>query len=40
VLGLADAGTLRAGSAADLVVLDHVLQVRAVLADGEWVTGG
>jgi N-acetylglucosamine-6-phosphate deacetylase len=40
VLGLADAGTLRAGSAADLVVLDQDSQVRAVLADGEWVTGG
>ncbi len=40
VLGLPDAGTLRPGSAADLVVLDQDLQVRAVLVGGDWVTGG
>jgi N-acetylglucosamine-6-phosphate deacetylase len=40
VLRLEDAGTLRPGSAADLVVLDEGLQVRAVMAGGDWVTGG
>jgi N-acetylglucosamine-6-phosphate deacetylase len=38
VLGLQDAGMLRPGSAADLVVLDEDLQVRAVMAGGAWVT--
>ena len=37
VLGLAHAGVLAPESAADLVVLDESLHVRAVMADGEWV---
>jgi N-acetylglucosamine-6-phosphate deacetylase len=38
-LGLDTVGGLRAGSGANLVVLDRDLQVTAVMADGKWQTG-
>ena len=37
-LGLADVGVLRAGSRADVVLLDAACEVRGVLRAGEWVT--
>lgn len=38
-LGFDETGTLRPGRSADLVVLDHKLQVRAVVRRGVWATG-
>ncbi len=38
VLGLAEVGALRAGSRADVVLLDAAYEVRGVLRAGEWVT--
>jgi N-acetylglucosamine-6-phosphate deacetylase len=41
VLGIADeAGSIEAGRAADLVVLDDALEVEAVMLDGRWITSG
>lgn len=34
-VGLTDVGVIRAGAAADLLVLDHHLQIKAVYVDGE-----
>lgn len=38
-LGLPDVGSLRAGLSADLVVLDHAMRIRAVMAAGSWIDG-
>jgi N-acetylglucosamine-6-phosphate deacetylase len=35
-----DVGSIQAGRAADLVVLDEALEVEAVMRDGRWITSG
>jgi N-acetylglucosamine-6-phosphate deacetylase len=39
VLGLTDRGTIEIGKRADLVILGSVLDVEAVMRQGEWVKG-